>query len=185
MTRFLSLAAASALVLSGCMSSASMNAASSGRSMNTSAGVMVGGAMMMPNKTLVENAAGASNLTTLVAAVQAAGLASTLSGTGPFTVFAPPNAAFDALPSGTVASLLLPENKAMLTSVLTYHVVAGRFSAADLRDGQMLTTVNGQQLRVTKRGNTVMVGGATVTQANVYGSNGVAHVIDRVLMPSM
>lgn len=81
--------------------------------------------------------------------------------------------------------LLQPENKTRLAAVLTYHVVPGRLSAADLRDGQMLTTVNGAQLRVTKRGNTVMVGGATVTQANVYASNGVAHVIDRVLMPPM
>ena len=151
----------------------------------TTAGVMVGGAMMMPTNTLVENASGASNLTTLVAAVQAADLVATLSGPGPFTVFAPPNSAFDALPAGTVDNLLLPANKAQLASILTYHVVPGRISAGDLRDGQMLTTVNGAQLRVTKRGDMVMIGDAHVTTANVYASNGVAHVIDKVLMPPM
>jgi uncharacterized surface protein with fasciclin (FAS1) repeats len=147
--------------------------------------VMVGGSMMLPSQTLVQNASTANNLTTLVAAVRAAGLVETLSGRGPFTVFAPPDAAFNALPAGTVERLVRPENKGQLTSILTFHVVPGRLSAADLRDGQMLTTVNGARLRVTKRGNTVMVGGATVTQANVYASNGVAHVIDRVLMPPM
>jgi len=133
----------------------------------------------------VQNASGANNLTTLVAAVQAAGLAQTLSGPGPFTVFAPPDAAFNMLPAGTVATLVRPENKGQLTSILTYHVVPGRISASQLRDGQMLTTVNGARLRVTKQGNTVMVGGATVTQADVYASNGVAHVINKVLMPPM
>ncbi len=186
MTRLFSVAVGLAL-LSGCTSTNDARMSGSSTSMNTSAsaGVMVGGSMMLPSKTLVQNASTASNLTTLVSAVQAAGLAATLSGPGPFTVFAPPNSAFDALPAGTVASLVRPENKAQLTAILTYHVVAGRLSAADLRDGQTLTTVNGAQLRVTKRGNTVMVGGATVTQANVYASNGVAHVIDRVLMPPM
>ena len=153
--------------------------------MDHSAGVMVGGSMMLPTQTLVVNASGASNLTTLVAAVQAAGLVETLSGPGPFTVFAPPNSAFEALPAGTVEMALRPENRAQLTSILTYHVVPGRLMASDLRDGQTLTTVNGQRLTVRKTGNTVTVGGATVTQADVRASNGVAHVIDRVLMPSM
>ncbi len=148
-------------------------------------GVMVGGAMMLPTQNLVENAVLASNLTTLVAAVQAADLAGTLSGPGPFTVFAPPNSAFDALPEGTVATLVLPENKEQLTSILTYHVVPGTFMASDLRDGQTLTTVNGETLMVRVNGSAVMVGGATVTQANVRASNGVAHMIDRVLMPGM
>ena len=112
-------------------------------------------------------------------------LAETLSGPGPFTVFAPPNSAFDALPTGTVASLLEPANKAKLTSVLTYHVVPGRLMAADLRDGQVLTTVNGETLTVHKSGNTVMIGDATITQADVAASNGVAHVINKVLMPGM
>jgi uncharacterized surface protein with fasciclin (FAS1) repeats len=175
------------LLFAGCTSTAetrtSGRASSSGAS--ASAGVMVGGAMMLPSQTLVQNASTANNLTTLVAAVQAAGLVETLSGRGPFTVFAPPDAAFNALPAGTVETLVRPENRGQLTSILTFHVVPGRLSAADLRDGQMLTTVNGARLRVTRRGDTVMVGGATVTQANVYASNGVAHVIDKVLMPPM
>lgn len=151
--------------------------------MSADAGVMVGGSMMLPSQTLVENASTADNLTTLVAAVQAADLVETLSGSGPFTVFAPPNSAFEALPAGTVETLLEPENKGQLTSVLTYHVVPGRLSASDLQDGQMLTTVNGAQLKVSVANGMVMVGGATVTQADVYASNGVAHVIDRVLVP--
>ena len=151
------------------------------------AGVMVGGAMMLPTQTLVENASGASTLTTLVSAVQAAELAATLSGPGPFTVFAPTNAAFDAVPRSALESLMMPANKAQLQGVLTFHVVPGRLSAADLRDGQRLTTVNGEVLMVTKANGRVMVGNAkgmaTVTQADVYASNGVAHVIDAVLMP--
>ena len=163
-------------LLAGCSSSSEME-------MDANAGVMVGGSMMLPTQNLVQNASGASNLTTLVAAVTAADLGATLSGPGPFTVFAPPNSAFDALPAGTVDNLLKPENKGQLTSVLTYHVVPGRLSAADVRDGQMLTTVTGAQLQVRKMNGKVMVGGATVTQANVYASNGVAHVIDKVLLP--
>lgn len=194
MTRILPLSALSLVMLGGCMGTRSVEdvadaAVTGGTSgemagMDHSAGVMVGGAMMLPTQNLVQNASGASTLTTLVAAVQAAGLVETLSGPGPFTVFAPPNSAFDALPAGTVATLVRPENKAQLTSILTYHVVPGRLSAADLRDGQVLTTVNGQTLTVRKTGSTVTVGGATVTQANVYATNGVAHIIDRVLMPT-
>ena len=150
-------------------------------------GVMVGGAMMLPSQTLVENASGASNLTTLVSAVQAAELAATLSGDGPFTVFAPTNSAFDAVPAPALEALLMPENQSQLQGVLTFHVVPGRLSAMDLRDGQTLTTVNGETLTVTKANGRVMVGNAngmaTVTQADVYASNGVAHVIDAVLMP--
>ena len=163
-------------LLAGCSSS------NEGR-MSADAGVMVGGAMMLPTQTLVQNASGADNLTTLVAAVKAADLAATLSGPGPFTVFAPPNSAFAALPAGTVDNLLMAENKGQLAGVLTYHVVPGRLSAADLTDGQMLTTVNGAKLQVRKMNGMVMVGGATVTTANVYASNGVAHVIDKVLLP--
>ena len=180
MTRLIAAALIAAFV-SGC----APTAPSSPSSGSMSAGVMVGGAMMLPTRTLVQNAADADNLTTLVAAVQAAGLAETLSGPGPFTVFAPPNAAFEALPAGTVETLLRAENRAQLAGILTYHVVPGRLSAADLRDGQMLTTVNGETLRVTVRDGMVMVGDAHVTQANVYASNGVAHVIDKVLMPGM
>ncbi len=147
------------------------------------AGVMVGGANMVPSKNIVENALGSADHTTLVAAVKAAGLVETLSGAGPFTVFAPTNAAFDKLPKGTVETLVKPENKAKLTSILTYHVVAGALKAADLKDGQKLKTVNGEELTVSVKDGKVMVGGATVTIADVISSNGVTHVIDGVMMP--
>ena len=186
MNRLPLLALAAALVAApGCMSSASTNASAGGS--GASAGVMVGGAMMLPSQTLVENASGASTLTTLVSAVQAAELVETLSGPGPFTVFAPTNAAFGMVPEATLQTLLMPENQAQLQGILTFHVVPGRLSAASLRDGQTLTTVNGETLMVTKANGRVMIGNdngmATVTQADVYASNGVAHVIDAVLMP--
>lgn len=156
---------------------------------------MVGGAAMYPNKTIVENAVNSKDHTTLVAAVKAAGLVETLQGPGPFTVFAPTNAAFDQLPAGTVPTLLKPENKPMLTKVLTYHVVPGRLDAAALmRQVQagggkaMLKTVSGDTLTVTLQGNGVVVtdakgGMAHVTIADVYQSNGVIHVVDKVLLP--
>ena len=156
---------------------------------------MVGGAAMYPTKNIIENALNSKDHTTLVAAVKAAGLVDTLSGAGPFTVFAPTNAAFARLPAGTVDTLLKPENKGTLTSVLTYHVVAGRVTSGDLikminagHGKAMLTTVNGEQLMAKKiGGNVVLVdskgGMATVTIANVMQSNGVIHVINRVLMP--
>ena len=146
-------------------------------------GVMVGGAKMVKSKNIVENAAGSSDHTTLVAAVKAAGLAETLSGTGPFTVFAPTNEAFDKLPKGTVDNLVKPENKAKLTSILTYHVVKGNMMAADLKDGQKLKTVEGEDLMVSVKDGKVMINGANVTIADVVSSNGVTHVIDAVLMP--
>lgn len=183
MTRLLSLALlGGALSLSACAPTAPPTSPTGA---NAAAGVLVGGSMMLPSQTLVENASQADNLTTLVAAIRAAGLVETLSGAGPFTVFAPPNSAFEALPAGTVESLVQPANREQLTSILTYHVVPGRLRAADLRDGQTLTTVNGATLMVRKTGTTVMIGDATVTQADVTASNGVAHVIDRVLMPGM
>lgn len=156
---------------------------------------MVGGAAMYPTKTIVENAVNSKDHTTLVAAVKAAGLAETLSGPGPLTVFAPTNAAFDRLPAGTVPTLLKPENKGTLTSVLTYHVVPGRINSGQLLKminagggKAMLTTVNGEKLTAHKMGSKIMLtdakgGMATVTIANVMQSNGVIHVIDRVLMP--
>ena len=146
-------------------------------------GVMVGGANMVPSKNIVENAAGSSDHTTLVAAVKAADLAATLSGAGPFTVFAPTNAAFDKVPKATLESLLTPEKKADLTKILTYHVVPGALKAADLKDGQKLKTVQGQELTVSVKDGKVMVNGATVTTADVVSSNGVTHVVDAVLMP--
>jgi len=156
---------------------------------STSAGVMVGGAMMVPNKDIVDNAVNSTDHTTLVSAVKAAGLVETLKSAGPFTVFAPTNAAFDKLPAGTVNTLVMPENKAKLTTILTYHVVPGRLTAADLKDGQTLTTVEGETLTVMKKGDSVMLrdakgGMATVTIPNIIDSNGVTHVIDTVLMPT-
>jgi uncharacterized surface protein with fasciclin (FAS1) repeats len=157
---------------------------------------VVGGQEMYPTKNIVENAVNSSDHTTLVAAVKAAGLVETLEGPGPFTVFAPTNEAFAKLPAGTVDTLLKPENKATLTKVLTYHVVAGRLSAHDLmkmiKEGKgtaELTTVEGGKLWVTQTGKTITLkdekgGTATVTIANVFQSNGVIHVIDSVVMPN-
>ena len=151
-------------------------------------GVMVDGVAMTADKNIVENAAAAKSVSTLVSAVKAAGLVETLSGTGPFTVFAPTNAAFDKLPKGAVAGLMDPASKAKLAGVLTYHVIAGRLVAADLKDGQELTTVNGEKLKVTVKDGQVMVGNgkdapATVQIADVISSNGVTHVIDTVILP--
>ena len=151
--------------------------------MSEEAGVMVGGAKMVPSKNIVENAAGSADHTTLVAAVKAAGLAETLSGAGPFTVFAPTNEAFAKLPAGAVDNLLKPEMKKDLTGVLTYHVVPGALRAADLKDGMKLKTVNGKELMVSVKDGKVMINGANVTIADVISSNGVTHVIDGVLMP--
>lgn len=146
-------------------------------------GVMVGGAMMIPSKNVVENAMGSADHTTLVAAVKAAGLVETLSGAGPFTVFAPTNDAFSALPAGTVDNLLKPEMKADLTGVLTYHVISGSVKSSDLTDGMELTTVQGGKLKVSVKDGIVMVNGAKVTVADIISSNGVTHVIDAVLLP--
>lgn len=134
-------------------------------------------------KTVVDIAVGSSDHTTLVAAVSAAGLVETLNGAGPFTIFAPTNAAFSALPEGTVESLLLPENKDQLTGILTYHVVAGNVLAANLSDGQIVSTLNGQDLTVSIADGKVMINGAIVTAVDLAGSNGVIHVIDSVLLP--
>jgi uncharacterized surface protein with fasciclin (FAS1) repeats len=157
--------------------------------------VMVGGAAMYPSRNIVENAVNSRDHTTLVAAVKAAGLVDTLASPGPFTVFAPTNEAFAKLPAGTVDHLLQPENKTQLTAVLTYHVVAGRLTAADLlhkvHEGHgraMLTTVNGESLTVTRAGAHLLITDtkgrtARVTIANVMQSNGVIHVVDAVLLP--
>ncbi len=157
--------------------------------------VTVGGAPMYPSKNIVQNAVNSKDHTTLVAAVKAAGLVDTLQSPGPFTVFAPTNAAFSKLPAGTVDTLLKPENKSKLTAVLTYHVVAGRMSARDLMDAvkkgngkAMLTTVEGEQLTVAEKDGKLWVwdakgGSAQVTIQNVNQSNGVIHVIDTVLLP--
>ncbi len=167
----------------------STTGASSDMGAANSGGVMVGGAMMTPDKDIVDNAVGSSEHTTLVAAVKAGGLVETLKSAGPFTVFAPTNAAFEKLPAGTVNTLVMPENKQKLTTILTYHVVPGRLMAADLKDGQTLTTVEGETLTVMAKGGSVMLrdakgGMATVTIPNVVSSNGITHVVDTVLMPT-
>ena len=146
--------------------------------------VMVGGAPMYPNKDIIDNAVNSSEHTTLVAAVKAAGLVETLKGPGPFTVFAPTDAAFAALPAGTVETLLKPENKAKLVSILTYHVLPGRVMSADIA-GKKLNpkTVEGQALAIDASGAAVKVNDATVTKADIGADNGVIHVIDKVLLP--
>ncbi|MDO9298518.1 fasciclin domain-containing protein [Bradyrhizobium sp.] len=151
--------------------------------------VMVGGAAMFPSKNIVENAVNSKDHTTLVAAVKAAGLVDTLQSKGPFTVVAPTNAAFGKLPAGTVDTLVKPENKATLTKILTYHVIAGKMDAASLTDGKKLKTVEGEELSVKLKDGKVWIvdakGGASmVTISNVNQSNGVIHVVDTVLMPA-
>jgi uncharacterized surface protein with fasciclin (FAS1) repeats len=157
---------------------------------------MVGGAAMYPTKTIVDNAMNSADHTTLVAAVKAAGLVETLQGKGPFTVFAPTNAAFDQLPAGTVDNLLKPENKSMLTKVLTYHVVAGKYDSQTLanliakgKGKASLKTVSGGTLWAMMDGSNIVLrdekgGASTVTTSDVYQSNGVIHVVNMVLMPN-
>ncbi|MGY2052490.1 fasciclin domain-containing protein [Methylobacterium sp. JK268] len=156
---------------------------------------MVGGAPMYPTKSIVENAVNSKDHTTLVAAVKAAGLVDTLAGPGPFTVFAPTNAAFAKLPAGTVESLVQPQNKPTLTKILTYHVVPGAYTARDLMalvkqgGGQAeLKTVEGEPLTIMQKGKALYVADAKgdtakVTIGNVMQSNGVIHVVNTVLMP--
>jgi uncharacterized surface protein with fasciclin (FAS1) repeats len=190
------IAGAAALALTGCASMNDDMGGSASASASASAEVpMVGGAAMYPTRNIVENAVNSADHTTLVAAVKAAGLVETLSGPGPFTVFAPTNAAFAMLPAGTVETLVKPENKAMLTSILTYHVVPGRMTAADLMAAiqagggkATLTTVQGGTLTASGMGGMVMLTDAKgrmvhVTQADVLQSNGVIHVTDGVSLP--
>lgn len=186
-----------ALSLSACtMSDQGGGEVSSGASAAVASNPMVGGAAMYPTRNIIENAVNSADHTTLVAAVQAAGLVDTLSGPGPFTVFAPTNAAFDALPEGTVATLLKPENKATLTKILTYHVVPGRLTAADLAakaemmgGKAQLTTVAGAKLTVSQSpsGGWMLTdtkgGTANIAIADVMQSNGVIHEIDAIVMP--
>ncbi|MBK5945018.1 Nex18 symbiotically induced protein [Rhodobacter veldkampii DSM 11550] len=133
---------------------------------------------------IVDTAVGAGNFTTLVAAVQAAGLVETLKGEGPFTVFAPTDAAFAALPAGTVEDLLKPENKDKLTAILTYHVVPGKVMSGDLSDGMKAATVQGGEVTITTMGG-AKVDGATISTADIEATNGVIHVIDAVILPAM
>ncbi|MGR3453646.1 fasciclin domain-containing protein [Pseudooceanicola sp.] len=178
-------------------SAAAIAIATSAFAASHSSNPMVGGAEMSPEKTIVENASASADHTTLVAAVEAAGLVETLSGEGPFTVFAPTNAAFEALPDGTVDTLLMPENKDQLTQILTCHVVAADAMSDAIKgmideDGgtHPVETVGGCTLQATYDGDTIMLedeagNTATVTIADVDQSNGVVHVIDTVLMPAM
>ena len=156
---------------------------------------MVGGAAMYPTKDIVDNAVNSKDHTTLVAAVKAAGLVETLKSAGPFTVFAPTNAAFDKLPEGTVGELTKPENKATLTKILTYHVLSGKFSAAQIakaiKDGNgkaEFTTVSGGKLWASMDGKSLILtdekgGKSMVTISDVFQKNGVIHVVDTVVMP--
>jgi uncharacterized surface protein with fasciclin (FAS1) repeats len=182
--------------LSGRFLALTMFASTAAIATPAAAEVMVGGAPMLPTQNIVENASKSADHTTLVAAVKAAGLVETLQSKGPFTVFAPTNAAFDALPAGTVDTLLKPENKPALTNVLTYHVVPGKISAADLSQQIVqagglasLKTAAGGTLSAKFQGDNVVLtdekgGTATVTIANVFQSNGVVHVVDQVLLPN-
>ena len=176
----------------GATTTVSAQAAASAKKEKT---VMVGGAAMYPSKNIVENAVNSKDHTTLVAAVKAAGLVETLQSAGPFTVFAPTNEAFAKLPAGTVETLVKPENKATLTKILTYHVVAGRMTSADLvkaikagKGTATLKTVSGGTLTAMAKGKTIELkdekgGVSTVTIADVMQSNGVIHVVNTVLMP--
>ncbi len=151
--------------------------------------VMVGGATMFSSKNIIQNAVKSKDHTTLVAAVKAAGLVATLQGKGPFTVFAPTNAAFGKLPAGTVDALVKPENKATLAKILTYHVVPGMLEASSLTDGMKLQTAEGEELTVKHQNGKIWIidakgGSSMVTISNVSQSNGVIHVVDTVLMPA-
>lgn len=180
------------LLATAAMAIGSMGVKAQMKSMNP----MVGGAPMLASKDIIDNAVNSADHTTLVAAVKAAGLVETLKGKGPFTVFAPTNAAFDKLPAGTVDTLLKPENKAMLTKVLTYHVIAGRLDSKAIArlikagNGKaMLKTVSGDMLTAWMKGDSLVLqdekgGTSTVSIANVYQSNGVIHVVDTVLIPN-
>ena len=187
---------AAAAIALGPLASTSTLAEMNGMNAQAEKTVQVGGAPMYPSKNIVQNAVNSKDHTTLVAAVKAAGLVETLQSPGPFTVFAPTNSAFAQLPKGTVETLLKPENKPKLTAVLTYHVVAGRLSAKDLMDAAQrdggrakLKTVEGEELTVESKGNMLTIwdskgNRSTITIRNVFQSNGVIHVIDKVLLPS-
>ncbi|NNF20154.1 MAG: fasciclin domain-containing protein [Flavobacteriaceae bacterium] len=186
-----------ALFMIGSTLSAQQDNMSNSMDMKEEMTKMVGGAAMYPSKDIVSNAVNSKDHTTLVAAVKAAGLVETLQGPGPFTVFAPTNKAFDKLPEGTVATLLEAGNKAKLQGVLTYHVLAGKFSAADIvaaiKKGMgkaEFTTVNGGKISAMLKGKNVMLTDANgntakVTIADVNQSNGVIHVVDTVVLPGM
>ena len=195
-TSLLAVALTAAVSLAGCSMDTMNTRDSMGASASASASnPMVGGAAMLRTRDIIDNAVNSADHTTLVAAVKAAGLVDTLKSAGPFTVFAPTNAAFAKLPAGTVDTLLKPENKRTLTTVLTYHVVPGKLDAAELinriragKGSASLVTAQGGALTASLRGGSVIVtdakgGSSVVTTADLYQSNGVIHVIDTVLMP--
>ena len=194
-TTLLAVALTAVVSLSGCMSDMGTRDSMGSARASADTNPMVGGAAMLRTRDIIDNAVNSADHTTLVAAVKAAGLVDTLKGAGPFTVFAPTNAAFAKLPAGTVDTLLKPENKGTLTTVLTYHVVSGRIDAADLGarikaggGSASLATVQGGTLTARMQGKAVLIADAKgntarVTTANVYQNNGVIHVIDTVLMP--
>lgn len=181
----------SALVLAGCTAApAPESATPSPKSMEASPstmekkeGTMAKESPAMETKDIVATAMGVPDLSTLVAAVKAADLVTTLQGKGPFTVFAPTNGAFDKVPKATLDALLTPAKKADLTKILTYHVVAGNYSSTDLKEGLKLKTVQGQEITFTKKGEEWMVNNAAIEMADVATSNGMVHVIDTVIMP--
>jgi uncharacterized surface protein with fasciclin (FAS1) repeats len=197
MNKHILVAACATALLGACAGTMNTSGGSMGSGSATASAdtKMVGGAAMFPTKDIVDNAVNSKDHTTLVAAVKAAGLVDTLKSPGPFTVFAPTNAAFSALPAGTVDTLLKPENKPVLTKVLTYHVVPGRVDARALAQQiqagggkAMLKTASGGTLTATMSGPNVLItdskgGAATVTIADVYQSNGVIHVVNKVLLP--
>ena len=143
----------------------------------------IGGHEMMPSQNIVENITSAPTLTTMASVLRRADMVTTLSGTGPYTVFAPTNEAFEGLPENTLEDLLKPENRQRLRDILSNHVVTGSLSAEQLQDGAMLKTVGGGQLKVSKRGNQVMVNGAEVQMPNNRSQNGIIHVVNKVLTP--
>ena len=180
-------AVALALFAGACSSDSDDDAATTTTAAETSETTMAEDEEMMESETIVEIAAGNEDFSTLVAALEAADLVDTLSGEGPFTVFAPTNEAFEALPEGTLDDLLLPENQAQLQAILTYHVVAGEVMAADVEPGEV-TTVEGSTFTISvEDGNVIITDGAggeaMVTTTDIVGSNGVIHVIDAVLLP--
>ena len=150
----------------------------------TAAASMMSTTAFAADMDIVDTAVGAGNFTTLVAAVEAAGLVDTLKGEGPFSVFAPTDAAFAALPAGTVEDLLKPENKDKLVSILTYHVVSGKVMSGDLAEGMKAATVQGGEVTITLDGG-AKVNGSTISKADIEATNGVIHVIDAVILPPM
>ncbi|UYZ60463.1 fasciclin domain-containing protein [Hymenobacter latericus] len=159
------------------------NASTDSARMGKTTGVMVGKVSLTPDKTLAQNTAATPELSQLLEAAQLAGLASNLGNEGPYTVFAPSNAAFRNLPYGAMAGLKKPESKENLKGLVNYHIIQSRLLAMDLRDGQELTTLNGQKIKIGVKNGKITVNNATVSTPDVVSSNGVLHVIDKVLLP--